>query len=149
MWKRKRLKNNRFHIPAVNTTELQNCSDSPLRKLQQDVPTRWNSVFETLQSLLRAREALTLYISTDGKHYKGPKLFDSDREKISQYVAVLDILRQATVLLGGDKYVVCSCVLPLLSFLTKHMTVNDDDPGYIAIDSRKPLLMTSTNAWLI
>ena len=27
---------------------------------------------------------------------------------------------------------VCSCVLPLLSSLTKHMTVNDDDPGYIA-----------------
>ena len=76
------------HSPA-NTTELQNCSDSPLRKLQQDVPTRWNSVFEMLQSLLRAREALTLYISNDGgKHYKGPKLFDSDWEKISKYVAV-------------------------------------------------------------
>ena len=26
----------------------------------------------------------------------------------------------------------CSCVLPLLSFLTKHMTANYDDPGYIA-----------------
>ena len=48
-------------------------------------------------------------------------------------VAVLDIFRQATVLLGGDKYVVCSCVLPLLSSLTKHITVNDDDdPGHIA-----------------
>ena len=34
-------------------------------KLKQDVPTRWNSVFEMLQSLLRAREALTLYIFTD------------------------------------------------------------------------------------
>ena len=121
-----------FKHSPVNTTELQNCGDSPLRKLEQDVPTRRNSVFEMLQSLLRAREALTLYISTDGKHYKGPKLFDSDWEKISKYVAVLDIFRQATVLLGGDKYVVCSCVLPLLSSLTKYMTVNDDDPGYIA-----------------
>ena len=121
-----------FKHSAINTTELQSGSDSPLRKLQQDVPTRWNSVFEMLQSLLRAREALTLYISTDGKNYIGPKLFDSDWEKISKYVAVLDIFRQATVLLGGDKYVVCSCVLPLLSSLTKHMTVNDDDPGYIA-----------------
>ena len=121
-----------FKHSSVNTTELQNCSDSPLRKLQQDIPTRWNSIFEMLQSLLRAREALTLYISTDGKHYKGPKLFNSDCEKISKYVAVLAIFHQATVLLGGDKYVVCSCVLPLLSSLTKHMTVNDDDPGYIA-----------------
>ena len=85
-----------------------------------------------LQSLLQAGEALTLYISTDGKHYKDPKLFDSDWEKILKYVAVLDIFCQAMVLLGGDKCVVCSCVLPLLSSLTKHMTVNDDDPGYIA-----------------
>ena len=67
-----------FRHSPVNTTELQNCSDSSLCKLQQDVPTRWNSVFEMLQSLLRAREALTLYISIDGKPYKGPKLFDSD-----------------------------------------------------------------------
>ena len=101
-----------FKHSPVNTTEMQNCSDSPLRKLQQDVPTRWNSVFEMLQSLLRAGEALTLYISTDGKHYKGPKLFDSDWEKISKYVAVLDIFRQATVLLGGDMWcatVYCHC----------------------------------------
>ena len=36
------------------------------------------------------------------------------------------------VLLGGDKYVASSCVLPpLLSSLTKHMSVSDDDPGYI------------------
>ena len=39
-------------------------------------------------------------------------------------------MRQATILLGGDKYVVYSSVLPLLSSLTKYMTVNDDDPGY-------------------
>ena len=70
-----------FKHSPVNTTELQNCSDSLLLKLQQDVPTRWNSVFEMLQSLLRAWEALNLYISTNGKHYKGPKLFDSDWKK--------------------------------------------------------------------
>ena len=71
-------------------------------------------------------------MSDEGKHFQGPKLFESDWEKISKYVKVFDIFRQATVLLGGDKYVVCSCVLPLLSSLTKHMTVNDDDTGYIA-----------------
>ena len=35
-------------------------------------------------------------------------------------------------LCGGNKYVACRCALLLLSSLTKHMSVNDDDPGYIA-----------------
>ena len=49
-----------------------------------------------------------------------------------QNTSVLHSFCQATVLLSGDKYMACSCVLPLLSSLKKHMAVNDDDPGYIA-----------------
>jgi len=37
-----------FKHSPINTIELQNCIDSPLFRLQQDVPTRWNSLFETL-----------------------------------------------------------------------------------------------------
>ena len=40
-----------FKHSPINTTELQNYSDLPLCKLQQDVPTRWNSIFEMLQSV--------------------------------------------------------------------------------------------------
>ena len=36
------------------------------------------------------------------------------------------------VLLRDDECAVCSCVLPLLSSLTKHITVNDDHRGCIA-----------------
>ena len=54
-----------------------------------------------------------------------------DWEKISKYVKVLDLFCQATVLLGSQDYVSCSCVLPLLTSLKKHMTVCDDDPCYI------------------
>ena len=72
-------------------------------------------------------------MSDKEKRYKGPKLIDSDWEKIPKYVKVSYLFCQATVLPGGDIYVACSCVLPpLLSSLTKHMTVGDDDPGYIA-----------------
>ena len=55
----------------------------------------------------------------------------SDWEKRSKYVEVLELLSQATALLGGEKYVSCSCVLPMLSSLTRHMEFNDDDPGYL------------------
>lgn len=140
-----------FKHSAANTTELQNCSESLLYKLQQDVPTRWNSIFLMLQSLLQAKEAINVYISQKGKQYKGSKLLDTEWEKISKYVDVLDLFCQAMVLLGGQQYVSCSVVLPLLSSLTNHMTVNDDDPGYIArfktaaIDDFKERISDITN----
>jgi len=71
-----------FKHSRINTIELQNCIDSPLFRLQQDIPTRWNSIFEMLQSLLRTRDALMVYFSTVGKHYKCPRLSDSDWEKM-------------------------------------------------------------------
>lgn len=124
-----------FKHSAANTTELEQCndSDSPLHKLQQDVPTRWNSICIMMQSLLQAKEAVITYMSAPcGKSFKAAKLLDSDWEKMSKYVEVLELFCQATELLGGDKYVSCSSVLPVLSALTKHLTVHDDDPGYIA-----------------
>jgi len=51
---------------------------------------------------------------------------------MSKYCEVLELFCQATALLGGEKYVSCSSVLPLMSALQKHTTVHDDDPGYIA-----------------
>ena len=63
-------------------------------------------------------------MSDDKKQYKGRKPLDSDLEKISKYVKVLDLFCQVTVLFGGVKYMACSRILPpLLSSLTKHMTV--------------------------
>ena len=82
--------------------------------------------FVMLQNLLQARKVITVCMSDEEKQYEG------DWEKITKYVKVLDLFCQATVLLGSDKHVACSCALPLLSSLTRHMAVNDDDPGYIA-----------------
>ena len=46
--------------------------------------------------------------------------------RIPRYVKVIDLLCQATIQFGGDKYVACCYVLTLLSSLTKHMTVSAD-----------------------
>jgi len=121
-----------FKHSAASTAELENFAESELRRLQQDVHTRWNSVLIMLQSLLQARKAITIFMSSERNHFNIPNLSDSDWDKISNYVKVLDLFCQATVLLGGQKYVSCSCVLPLLKCLTKHMAVNDNNPGYIA-----------------
>ena len=42
------------------------------------------------------------------------------------------MLAEATQYVGGEEYVSCSSVLPLLAFLTRQLRVQDDDPGYIA-----------------
>ena len=46
-----------FKHSSANTAELMSCneSESPLHKLQQDVPTRWNSIFIIIQSLLKPK----------------------------------------------------------------------------------------------
>ena len=99
-----------FKHSSANTAELMSCneSESPLNKLQQDVPTRWNSTFIMIQSLLKAKDAIVAYMTKFGKKYSGPKLLDSDWEKISKYSEVLELFCQATVALGGEKYV---CIL--------------------------------------
>ena len=39
--------------------------------------------------------------------------------------------RYVTTLLGGQKYVSCSAVLPSLCHLQQSMKISDDDPAYI------------------
>lgn len=39
--------------------------------------------------------------------------------------------RYITELLGGDKYVSCSVVLPALCHLKHEMRISDEDPAYI------------------
>lgn len=41
------------------------------------------------------------------------------------------LCRYITELLGGDKYVSCSVVLPALCHLHHAMKISDDDPAYI------------------
>ena len=42
------------------------------------------------------------------------------------------IFLDATQYVGGEEYVSCSAVLPLLAFSTRQLQAQDDDPGYIA-----------------
>lgn len=98
-----------------------------------------------MQSLLQTKTAVIAYMSKFGSNYKGPKLLDSDWEKMSKYCEVLELFCQATVLLGGEKYVSCSSVLPLLSTLQKHMAVHEEDPGYILPGLNRLLWLTSSS----
>ena len=128
-----------FKHSAANTTELKAChsrvqegSCTPFHKLQQDVATRWNSTYLMMTRLLEVKDAIKQYHTDHPKNYTGNKLLDIDWDKMAKYVDVLGVLADATQFVGGEDYVSCSTVLPLLAFLKKKLQVHDDDPGYIA-----------------
>lgn len=79
-----------FKHSAANTHELQVCHDQagnqePLRKLQQDIPTRWNSTYLMLVRLLEAKNDITSYFKHHPRNYSGPKLTENDWEKMEKY----------------------------------------------------------------
>lgn len=121
-------------INSAKIMKLPEAGNTPILNLHKDVPKRWNSIFLMLVILLQCKDAIKAYISIDTQcPYAGEFLSEEDWDQISKYAEVFDLFSQATVLLGGLNYVPCSCVLPLLASLRKHMVVNTFDPPYIAI----------------
>lgn len=57
----------------------------PLKRRQQDVPTRWNSTVYMLQSLLEQKHALCAY----GADYDLPSMFTSSQWKLVENMILL------------------------------------------------------------
>ncbi|KAI7800451.1 uncharacterized protein LOC130564312 [Triplophysa rosa] len=58
-------------------------------------------------------------------------LTSADFDRLAKLEAVLKPCKYITELLGGEKYVSCSVVLPALCHLLRTMEVSDVDPAYI------------------
>ena len=57
-------------------------------------------------------------------------LTDSKWDKLRVIEKLLQPCERVSCMLGGEKYVTVSVVLPLRAYLKNEMTVSDDDPGY-------------------
>ena len=88
--------------------------ESPLKPVQ-DVPTRWNSSFYMLERLLKLKLALHAVFQND-VHKKFRDLMMDDRQwKLAEeFVDVMRPLEIATSILGGQKCVTASLVLPVI-----------------------------------
>ncbi|XP_059927935.1 E3 SUMO-protein ligase ZBED1-like [Gadus macrocephalus] len=119
------------HSPA-NSDEL-NAQQASLgqdqEQLVQDVPTRWNSTLEMIKRVRRNRDALHTTLSQQKHNLALPT--NAEYEKLANLEKQLEPCRYITELLGGDKYVSCSVVLPALCHLQHAMKISDDDPAYI------------------
>ncbi|XP_053179676.1 E3 SUMO-protein ligase ZBED1-like [Scomber japonicus] len=120
------------HSPpnAAGLEQQQVAHGLPKDALTQDVSTRWNSTLEMVRSVLKNKEPLknTLALHTTKVTMPTP----AEMDKLQKLEAVLEPCRYITELLGGEKYVSSSVVLPALSHLYNAMQVSEDDPAYLA-----------------
>jgi len=120
------------HSPA-NQTELkvqQSQKNTTQEVLIQDVPTRWNSTLQMIERLLRNKEPVIATLAAPSHKHSLNLLTEAEWEKLRTLKMLLEPCRYATVVLGGEKYVSCSVVLPIVTYLRRFMVVSDDDPAF-------------------
>ena len=121
------------HSPA-NSVELEEHQRRLNRKpevLIQDVATRWNSTLLMIQRIVDNKEPVLATLS-DPQHKHSlalPKEADWEKRRILQ--SLLEPSRYATELLGGERYISCSVILPTFCHLFHAMEPSDDDPAYV------------------
>ncbi|KAJ8374531.1 hypothetical protein SKAU_G00051110 [Synaphobranchus kaupii] len=119
------------HSPA-NAAELkaqQASHGQDEEPLIQDVPTRWNSTLAMITRILQNKEPLKETLAQQ-KHNLA-LLTAAEYDRLARLETLLEPCKYVTNLLGGDKYVSCSAVLPALCHLQRKMEVTDDDPAYV------------------
>ncbi|XP_059190842.1 E3 SUMO-protein ligase ZBED1-like [Centropristis striata] len=119
------------HSPA-NQAELEQQQVAHHQKkesLAQEVSTRWNSTLEMIKRVQRNAEPLRDALALPATNVAMPTA--AELEKLKKLEAVLDHCRYVSELLGGEKFVSCSAVLPALCHLSRGMEVTEDDPAYM------------------
>lgn len=99
--------------------------------LIQDVATRWNSTLLMIQRLVANKEPVLATLLNPDHRHNLQLLSDAEWDKLRVIQALLEPSRYATELLGGEKYVSCSVVLPMICHLLLEMKTLEDDPPYV------------------
>ncbi|XP_013889025.1 zinc finger BED domain-containing protein 1 [Austrofundulus limnaeus] len=119
------------HSPA-NAAELEQQQTEHGQKkesLIQDVPTRWNSTLNMIKSVIRNEQPLRQVLATHKTKMSMPTTAEMD--KLKRLETLLEPCRYVTEILGGQKCVSCSSVLPAFCHLSQVMDSSDDDPVYV------------------
>lgn len=87
------------------------------KKLIQDCPTRWNSLYEMFQRFLELKEAVSLLLIEPGMDKETGPLSSSDWEVIEVAIKLLAPCFEATVELSGEKMSTGSKTIPMTKML--------------------------------
>ncbi|XP_039899173.1 E3 SUMO-protein ligase ZBED1-like [Simochromis diagramma] len=97
--------------------------------LVQDAQTRWNSTLEMIKQIQRNKSVLTSILAQQNSTVT--MLTEQELDRLQKLEELLEPCRYVTELLGGERYVSCSMVLPALRHLFWVMERLDDDPVYV------------------
>jgi len=114
-----------FKHSALATAELKKRQEQmgvKQKKLVQDCPTRWNSVFYMIQRLLEMRWPITAVLSDEEVTQRSDRYLDLRSEQwelLGYLVKHLEPCEIATVFLSYETNVSVSCVYPLFKVLSQ------------------------------
>ncbi|XP_059096833.1 zinc finger BED domain-containing protein 4-like [Tigriopus californicus] len=112
-----------------------------IKKLIQDVPTRWNSTFEMMERLVELRGAVAELLTELGMSTKVGVVDSNTWQVLGEAVEVLQPLFEGTLELSGEKLTTGSKAIPLttmLMFRYDHL-IEESDPGSIKCQLAKAI----------
>jgi hypothetical protein len=92
------------------------------RKLIQDIPTRWSSLYLMLERFFSLKEAVVLFQLQALSGTDLAMLENSDWIAIKAFVTILKPLHDVTLELSTEKHTSVSKVIPLTNMLTHYYT---------------------------
>lgn len=122
-----------FRHSPLATNELrkrQESMGSPVMKLQQDCPTRWNSQYYMVKSLLECRWPVIAVLADETVTRRQYRYLDLSSENwliLEDLKKILQPFEIATVILSKETNVSLSTVLPIVHGLKKKMTIVEED----------------------
>lgn len=122
------FKHSSLRTKELTTIQQEQQPNSTPTSLIQDTPTRWGSTLQMIERLTTHKASVLQSLETH-KHNL-TMLTENEWSKLTGLQRLLDPCEKASKLLGGEKYATSSVVLPVLAYLRKETTCNDDDSGY-------------------
>ena len=109
---------------TMKGNQIQN--NKPVRKLIQDVSTRWNSSYYMMKRIVKEEQALTVALGSLSNK-KRLALNSNDYVTMRLLIAIMSPFEEATMLVSGEKYETVSVAHPLVEHLVPVCNFNNHD----------------------
>ena len=131
-----------FHHSSISSQKLaekQKLLKVPVRKLPQDVDTRWNSTYDMIVTLLEQQLPICAVLIEGGSKNKAFSLESKDISVMEQLADILKPFKDITVRLSGQSYSTVSVIAPTMHQLVNKVTKQNPEDDKFVKDVKKVL----------